>query len=128
MHHTLTVTNPADAAEELQFGIGYHPAFQVPFDDSHTVEDYEFRFDQPESPVILDASGGGLLTGKCYYQWKNQQAIQLTNDLFDNDSFCMAGLRIGKKFGTKLSGKASVLGGIILIGIGLESFISGGCF
>ena len=26
---------------------------------------------------------------------------------------CMAGLRIGKKFGTKLSGKASVLGGII---------------
>ena len=38
---------------------------------------------------------------------------------------CMAGLRIGKKFGTKLSGKASVLGGIILIGIGLEIFLSG---
>lgn len=93
LHHTLTVSNPG--AEELRFGIGYHPAFQVPFDDSHTVEDYEFRFDQPESPVILDASGGGLLTGKCYYQWKNQQAIQLTNDLFDNDSFCMAGLRTG---------------------------------
>ena len=67
--------------------------FWEKFDDSHTVEDYEFRFDQPESPVILDASGGGLLTGKCCYQWKNQQAIQLTNDLFDNDSFCMAGLR-----------------------------------
>ena len=38
---------------------------------------------------------------------------------------CMAGLRIGKKFGTKLSGKASILGGIILIGIGLEIYISG---
>ena len=38
---------------------------------------------------------------------------------------CMAGLHIGKKFGTKLSGRASVLGGIILIGIGLEIFISG---
>ena len=38
---------------------------------------------------------------------------------------CMAGLRIGKKFGTKLSGKASVLGGVILIGIGLEIFLSG---
>ena len=38
---------------------------------------------------------------------------------------CMAGLRIGKKFGTKLSGKASILGGVILIGIGLEIFISG---
>ena len=38
---------------------------------------------------------------------------------------CMAGLQIGKKFGTKLSGKASILGGVILIGIGLEIFISG---
>ena len=38
---------------------------------------------------------------------------------------CMAGLYIGKKFGTELSGKASILGGVILIGIGLEIFISG---
>ena len=38
---------------------------------------------------------------------------------------CQAGLAIGKRFGTRLSGKASVLGGIILIGIGLEIFISG---
>ena len=38
---------------------------------------------------------------------------------------CMVGLRIVKKFGTKLSGKASILGGMILIGIGLEIFISG---
>lgn len=38
---------------------------------------------------------------------------------------CMAGLMIGKKFGTKLSGKASILGGAILIIIGLEIFING---
>lgn len=38
---------------------------------------------------------------------------------------CLAGLAIGKKFGTKLSNKASILGGVILIGIGLEIFISG---
>ena len=38
---------------------------------------------------------------------------------------CMAGLRIGKKFGTQLSGKANILGGVILIGIGLEIFLSG---
>ena len=38
---------------------------------------------------------------------------------------CEAGLFLGKKFGTKLSGKASILGGVILIGIGLEIFISG---
>ncbi len=38
---------------------------------------------------------------------------------------CMAGLSIGKKFGTKLANKASVLGGVILIGIGIEIFITG---
>ena len=38
---------------------------------------------------------------------------------------CMAGLIIGKKFGTKLSGKAQILGGSILIAIGLEIFIRG---
>ena len=93
VHHTLTVTNPADAAEELQFGIGYHPAFRIPFDDQHTTTDYEFRFDQPESPMILDAYPNGLLTGKCGYRWKNEQSIPLTDNLFENDSFCMAGLR-----------------------------------
>ncbi|MGN0204438.1 MAG: manganese efflux pump MntP family protein [Coprococcus sp.] len=38
---------------------------------------------------------------------------------------CMGGLEIGKKFGTKLSDKAQILGGVILIAIGLEIFISG---
>ena len=37
---------------------------------------------------------------------------------------CIAGLIIGRKFGTKLAGKAQILGGVILIGIGLEIFIS----
>lgn len=37
---------------------------------------------------------------------------------------CVAGLILGKRFGTKFAGKASILGGIILIGIGLEIFIS----
>lgn len=35
------------------------------------------------------------------------------------------GVFLGKKFGTKLSGKATVLGGVILIFIGLEIFIKG---
>lgn len=38
---------------------------------------------------------------------------------------CMGGLIFGKKFGTKLADKASILGGLILIGIGLEIFITG---
>ena len=38
---------------------------------------------------------------------------------------CMQGLRLGKHFGTKLAGRASLLGGLILIGIGLEIFLRG---
>ena len=38
---------------------------------------------------------------------------------------CAGGVLIGKKFGTKLAGKASVFGGVILIVIGLEIFITG---
>lgn len=38
---------------------------------------------------------------------------------------CLAGLVIGKKFGTRFSNKATILGGIILIIIGLEIFITG---
>ena len=37
---------------------------------------------------------------------------------------CMTGLSLGKRFGTKLSNKADILGGVILIAIGLEIFIS----
>lgn len=37
---------------------------------------------------------------------------------------CFAGLYIGKKAGTKLAGKAGILGGVILIFIGLEIFIT----
>ena len=37
----------------------------------------------------------------------------------------ITGIVIGKKVGTKLSSKASVLGGVILIAIGIEIFIKG---
>ncbi len=40
-------------------------------------------------------------------------------------AICMGGLSLGKRFGIRLAGKASVLGGVILIGIGVEIFLSG---
>ena len=38
---------------------------------------------------------------------------------------CRAGIELGRKVGTKLAGKASVLGGIILLAIGIEIFVKG---
>ena len=40
-------------------------------------------------------------------------------------AICFIGIIIGKKFGTKLKNKASLLGGLILIIIGIEIFITG---
>ena len=36
-----------------------------------------------------------------------------------------AGLILGKKFGTRFSSRAEILGGVILIGIGIEIFLKG---
>ena len=38
---------------------------------------------------------------------------------------CMAGVVLGKKFGTGLSDQATIIGGVILIAIGIEIFITG---
>ena len=38
---------------------------------------------------------------------------------------CITGLKIGKTVGNRLSGKAEILGGLILIGIGIEIFVRG---
>ena len=38
---------------------------------------------------------------------------------------CLGGLKLGRAFGAKLAGKAGIVGGAILIGIGLEIFLKG---
>lgn len=38
---------------------------------------------------------------------------------------CLAGVALGKKFGTGLSEQATIIGGVILIAIGIEIFITG---
>ena len=40
-------------------------------------------------------------------------------------AICAVGIMIGKKFGTKLADKASIFGGVILILIGIEIFVTG---
>ena len=62
-----------------------------------TIAEYEFPFALAESVII------GIVTF----------------------GICMAGIYLGEKIGTKLSGKATILGGIILILIGIEIFLTG---
>ncbi len=88
--HRLTVENRDE--ELMRFGIGYHPAFTIPFDSEHTAADYELRFDSPQSPMCLDCLPHGLINGKWYRLGHNTPAIPIDKELFANDSHCMFGL------------------------------------
>ena len=90
VHQTLTVCNADD--EPISFGIGYHPGFTVPFDENHVATDYELRFDTPQSPLCLNCMPTGLFQGNTYYLAYNTDTIPIDENLFANDSHCMAGL------------------------------------
>ena len=94
VHHSLTVENLDE--EKLPFGIGYHPAFTVPFDDKHVATDYELRFSEIESPLCLNCLPTGLLQKDHYYLGSNIQSIPVDEQLFANDSHCMTNLKSQK--------------------------------
>ena len=91
LHHTLTVENLDE--ENMPFGIGYHPAFAIPFDDRHVATDYELRFSDQESPICLNCLPTGLVQKDHYYLGSNISAIAIDDKLFANDSHCMVNLK-----------------------------------
>ena len=94
LHHTLTVENWDE--EELPFGIGYHPAFAIPFDDKHFATDYELRFSEMESPLCVNCLPNGLVTDKTYWLGSNIKTIAIDEELFANDSHCMVNIKSSK--------------------------------
>ena len=89
--HRLSVENLDE--EKMPFGIGYHPAFAVPFDDKHVATDYELRFSEMESPVCLNCLPTGLVQKDHYYLGNNITAIPVDENLFAADSHCMTNLK-----------------------------------
>jgi len=88
--HRLTVENRDES--DLPFGIGYHPAFSIPFDAAHQASDYELRFDKPQSPLCIGCLPLGLTNGTYYPLGVNTDTIAVDEKLFANDSHCMVGL------------------------------------
>lgn len=70
----------------------------------------------------IDALSVGFTIAQ--YDWKLALIASLIIAVVTH-ALCLCGLEIGKKVGTKLDKKASILGGSILIAIGLEIFIKG---
>ncbi len=91
LHHTLTVENRDE--EELPFGVGFHPGFALPFDEKHTYEDYELRFDKLESPICVVTLPDGLVHKETYCLGKNLNTLQVSPELFAEDSHCMLNLQ-----------------------------------
>ena len=91
LHHSLTVENLDE--EKMPFGIGYHPAFTIPFDDKHVATDYEFRFSDLESPLCVNNLPTGLMHGDLYHLPANIKSIPIDENLFANDSHCMVNLK-----------------------------------
>ena len=58
------------------------------------------------------------------YEWKMALVCSILVAV-TTFAVCLCGVCLGKKFGTRLAGKAGILGGTILIVIGLEIFITG---
>lgn len=93
LRHTLAVKNTGE--KELRFGIGYHPGFAFPFDEKHTTEDYELRFDTPQTPAVIETGAGedaGLVTGETRLLMKKSAVIPMDDRMFDSDSICMGAL------------------------------------
>lgn len=68
---TCTVYNRDSRPMPIQ--LGFHPGLRCPFDPDKTPQDYQIRFEQPESP-----------DGTCLFA--------LEPEVFDNDSICFPNL------------------------------------
>ena len=70
----------------------------------------------------IDALSVGFTIAEYDFVMANSAALIIALVTF---IICAAGLLIGRKAGTRLSWKASILGGCILIAIGIEIFVKG---
>lgn len=70
----------------------------------------------------IDALSVGFTIAELTWSFALVEAVVIGITTF---IICMIGLRLGRKFGTKLSNKAAILGGTILILIGIEIFVKG---
>lgn len=82
---TYTVNNLS--GEEMFFGLGGHPGFNVPFEPGTSFEDYYLRFSEPCTPELVTFSDSVLLNGENRpYELLDGQILPLRHELFDLDA------------------------------------------
>ena len=123
-------------AEETQvISTAEQPTPQMPLQPQAPTNDYPYEEDEEEKKLLrggallvqgiatsIDALSVGFTIAKYDLLSALVEAVIIGAVTF---GICVLGVKLGKRLGLKLAGKASVFGGIILILIGLEIFITG---
>jgi galactose mutarotase-like enzyme len=87
---TYAVRNPGDRV--LSFCLGAHPGFRCPLREGERFDDYELRFEVPET---LDRHflRSGLIAPETEPLLRNSNALPLSWDLFEKDAIVLKGVR-----------------------------------
>lgn len=90
----------------------------------HTIVEYFEKFDDfiPWIATSIDALSVGFTIADYGLLMAFTASVIIALVTF---AICMTGLLIGKKAGDRLGSKATLVGGIILVGIGIEIFVKG---
>lgn len=74
----------------MYFGMGFHPAFNIPLDNGYKYEDYILKFDESCSPVRINMSGDCyVIGGVSDYPLEEGSKICLNHSLFDDDAIIL---------------------------------------
>ena len=71
--------------EPMHFGIGAHPAFNCPWMDGESYDDYFIEFERNENASVFEVKSSGLLGRKEIPFLNNTNKMELSHELFQRD-------------------------------------------
>lgn len=72
--------------KKMYFGLGGHPGFIVPLENSLSFEDYYLEFENCCNPINHNVVIGGYISNSNPYNLQNNKILHLKHNLFDNDA------------------------------------------
>lgn len=90
------ITNHGD--EPMLYSVGGHPAFNCPFYDGESYEDYFLEFEKKETISTWLLNSNGLTTGETKPVLENTNTLPLHSKLFDHDALIFKNLKSRKVF------------------------------
>lgn len=83
-------------SKPIYYSVGGHPAFNILIFENEKIEDYYLEFDKKMNLNTYLLNDDGLVSSKTRNVLKNDNKIQLTNHIFDNDALIFKNIRSKK--------------------------------